>query len=110
MKSTSIVFFIVLFQCMACTAVFANSNKSMTETVKQAPALCLITETPEQGFQLAIFLARKAVKATQPNKEILFQLREVYSKNADSLIAASQVVAIHFQTIAAANNYWRDKK
>ena len=24
-----------------------------------------------------------------------------------SLIAASQVVAIEFQTIAAANNYWR---
>jgi hypothetical protein len=27
--------------------------------------------------------------------------------NPDSLIAASQVVAIEFQTIAAANNYWR---
>jgi len=26
------------------------------------------------------------------------------------LIAVSQVVAIHFQTVAAANNYWRDKK
>ena len=25
----------------------------------------------------------------------------------DSLIACSQVVAIEFQTIAAANNYWR---
>ncbi|MRR53449.1 MAG: peroxidase [Deltaproteobacteria bacterium] len=77
---------------------------------KQAPALSLITETPEQGFQLAIALSRKAVKATQHNKEILVKLRDVYSKNADSLIAVSQVVAIHFQTVAAANNYWRDRK
>ena len=77
---------------------------------KQTPSLSLITETPEQGFQLAIALSRKAVKATQPSKEILVKLRDVYSKNADSLIAVSQVVAIHFQTVAAANNYWRDKK
>ncbi len=110
MKCTSIFVAVVLFHCLACTAVFADSSKSMTEAVKQVPALSLITETPEQGFQLAIALSRKAVKATQPNKEILVKLRDVYSKNADSLIAVSQVVAIHFQTVAAANNYWRDKK
>jgi len=110
MKCTSIFVVIVLFHCLACTAVFADSNKSMTEAVKQVPALSLITDTPEQGFQLAIALSRKAVKATQPNKEILVKLRDVYSKNADSLIAVSHVVAIHFQTVAAANNYWRDKK
>ena len=33
--------------------------------------------------------------------------RPVYSTSPDSLIAASQVVAIEFQTIAAANHYWR---
>jgi len=110
MKYTSIFVVVVLFHCMVISSVYADSNKSMTEMAKQAPALSLITETPEQGFQLAISLARKAVKATQSNKEILVKLREVYSKDADSLIAASQVVAIHFQTIAAANNYWRDKK
>jgi len=110
MKCISIFILIVLFHCMSGTAVFADSNKSMTEAVKAAPALSLITETPEQGFQLAIALSRKAVKATQQNKEILVKLREVYSKDANSLIAVSQVVAIHFQTIAAANNYWRDKK
>lgn len=110
MKCTSIFVVVVLFCCMSVTSVSADSNKSMNEMAKQAPALSLITETPEQGFQLAIALSRKAVKATQPNKEILVKLRDVYSKNADSLIAVSQVVAIHFQTIAAANNYWRDKK
>ena len=33
--------------------------------------------------------------------------RPVYANNPDSLTLASQVVAIHFQTIAAANNYWQ---
>ena len=67
----------------------------------------LITETPEEGFQVAIHLARKGVTTTQPNKEVLFMLRDVYSKDPDALIASSQVIAIHFQTVAAANNYWR---
>ncbi|HQO63236.1 MAG TPA: hexameric tyrosine-coordinated heme protein, partial [Syntrophorhabdus sp.] len=62
---------------------------------------------PQAGFELAITLSRRGVKYTQPNAEVLQKLRPVYSNNADSLIAASQVVAINFQTIAAANNYWR---
>lgn len=44
---------------------------------------------------------------TQPSEDIRKGLRPTYSNNADSLTAASQVIAIHFQTIAAANNYWR---
>lgn len=67
----------------------------------------LITETPQAGFELAITLSRRGVKYTQPNTEVLQKLRQVYSNNPDSLIAASQVVAINFQTIAAANNYWK---
>ena len=67
----------------------------------------LITDTPQAGFELAITMSRRAVKYTQPDAAIREKLRPVYSNNADSLIAASQVVAINFQTIAAANNYWR---
>lgn len=70
--------------------------------------LSLITDTPEKGFQLAIQLARKGVTSTQPNKEVLFMLRDVYTKDPDALIASSQVIAIHYQTVAAANNYWRE--
>ncbi|PAK63170.1 hypothetical protein B9K00_12780, partial [Staphylococcus caprae] len=33
--------------------------------------------------------------------------RPEYAVDPDSLTAAAQVVAIEFQTIAAANNYWR---
>ncbi len=67
----------------------------------------LITETPEKGFDLAIKLSRIAVKKTQPDDAVRLSLREVYEKDADALIASSQVVAINFQTVAAANGYWR---
>ena len=66
----------------------------------------LKTDTPQEGFELAITLARKGVAYTQPSAEVRDSLRSSYSTNADSLTAASQVVAIHFQTVAAANNYW----
>ncbi|HRJ40421.1 MAG: hypothetical protein KJZ86_19665 [Caldilineaceae bacterium] len=67
----------------------------------------LQTETPQAGFELAITLSRRGVKYTQPDVEVLKRLRPDYAESADSLTAASQVVAINFQTIAAANNYWR---
>ena len=47
------------------------------------------------------------MKYTQPDPEMLKKLRPVYAESADSLTAASQVIAINFQTVAAANNYWR---
>ncbi len=77
---------------------------------REQEELTLITETPEEGYQLAIKLARKGVTEIQTDRETLFALREVYSRNPDSLIRASHVIAVHFQTIAAANNYWRDKE
>ncbi|PVH28861.1 peroxidase [Pararhodobacter oceanensis] len=67
----------------------------------------LITETPEAGYELAVKLSRLAVKLTQPDAEMREQLRPDYAEDADSLIAVSQVVATHFATVAAANNYWR---
>lgn len=67
----------------------------------------LITETPEEGYNLAVTLARKAVGMIQPDPEVKKRLRPIYAENADSLTLASQVVAINFQTVAAANNYWK---
>lgn len=37
---------------------------------------------------------------------ILKKLRSEYANNADSLMIASQVIAINFQTVAAVNGYW----
>jgi hypothetical protein len=67
----------------------------------------LITATPQEGFELALTLSRRGVKYTQTDPEVLKKLRADYANSADGLTAASQVVAINFQTIAAANNYWR---
>lgn len=66
----------------------------------------LVTNGPEAGFELAIKLSRLGVKRTQPDMATLKRLRPDYATNADSLIASSQVIAIQFQTIAAANEYW----
>ena len=67
----------------------------------------LKTATPQEGYELAIKMARMGVKYTQPSAEVRDKLRPQYGENADSLIASSQVVATNFQTVAAANNYWR---
>ncbi len=68
----------------------------------------LITETPEEGFDLAIKLSRMAVKKTQPDDDARGKLRPDYANNADSLTMVSGVVATNFNTVAQANGYWRD--
>lgn len=67
----------------------------------------LKTATPEDGFNLAVKMSRIGVKVTQPDAAVRERLRPEYAENADSLTAASQVIAINFQTVAAANDYWR---
>ena len=67
----------------------------------------LQTNTPQEGFELAIKLSRMGVKSTQPDMEVLKKLRPEYANSATGLTAASQVIAIHYQTIAAANDYWK---
>ena len=67
----------------------------------------LITDTPQDGYELAITLSRKGVGYIQPDPEVKKRLRDEYANNADSLTFASQVIAINFQTVAAANNYWK---
>ncbi|SCW80655.1 Hexameric tyrosine-coordinated heme protein (HTHP) [Sphingobium faniae] len=68
----------------------------------------LITKTPQEGFELATKLARLGVKLTQPSAEVRDKLRPEYDHDAAQLIASSQVIATHFQTVAAANKYWRN--
>ncbi len=71
------------------------------------PGGTLITTTAEEGRALAFTMARHSIHNIQPDLDVLKGGRPTYSTSPDSLIAASQVVAIEFQTIAAANNYWR---
>ena len=66
----------------------------------------LKTPDAQAGYELAIKLSRMGVKYTQPDDEIRGKLRPIYGNDADSLIASSHVIAVNFQTVAAANNYW----
>ena len=68
----------------------------------------LLTDTPEEGFDLAVSMARKAVTTTQTDIETLHKLRPDYAHDPGSLIDVSGVVAAYFATVAAANDYWRD--
>lgn len=79
----------------------------MPETTQLIPNNSLLTETPEEGRQLAIKMARLVIKATQPDASVREKLRPVYAEDPSMLIAIGQTVAIEFATIAAANNYWK---
>jgi len=87
----------------AARSLFQQELSAMADTWLST----LITDTPQAGFELAITLSRRGVKYTQPDTAVLKKLRPEYAEDAEALTAASQVIAINFQTIAAANNYWR---
>ena len=67
----------------------------------------LITKTPAEGRELAIMIARKTIASIQTDASIRDKLRSDYDEDTAKLMQASQIVAIEFQTIAAANNYWK---
>jgi nucleoside diphosphate kinase len=68
----------------------------------------LITKTPVEGRELAIKIARKTIAAIQPDPEVRQNLRPDYAEDSAKLMQAGHIVAVEFQTIAAANNYWRE--
>jgi hypothetical protein len=68
----------------------------------------LMTATPKNGLALPIMLSGLAVKAAQPNIDTVKYLGPDYANNADSLVAVSHVVAVHFSTIAQTNQYWTE--
>jgi membrane-bound lytic murein transglycosylase B len=78
------------------------------ETATESWLPSLLTETPEEGFELAVLMARKAVMTTPTDTEILHALRPNYGRDPQSLIDVSGVVATYFATVAAASDYWRD--
>ena len=70
----------------------------------------LLTKTPQEGRALAIMMARKTIGAIQTDPEKRKQMRPKYADDTAQLISSAQVVAIEFQTIAQANNFWRNEK
>ena len=66
----------------------------------------LITDTPEEGYELAMTISRKAIAMIQTDEEVRKKLRPAYSEDVEQLLRSAEIVALNFQTIAAANNYW----
>ncbi len=73
------------------------------------PGNTLLTTNPEDGRALAITLARHTIHAMQRDLDVLKAGRPQYANDALGLIAAGHVVAVEFATIAAANDYWRNR-
>ena len=101
--------------CLAALAAApAIAQDTLQESVEESPAAeeswlpTLLTDTPAEGFDLAISMARKAVTTTQTDTEILHALRPNYAHDPQTLIDVSGVVADYFATVAAANDYWRE--
>jgi len=67
----------------------------------------LLTATPQEGRELAIKMARKTIAAIQTDPDTRKKLRNDYATDTLQLIQSANVVAIEFQTIAKANNYWK---
>lgn len=93
---------------LAAAALWPDPAVARSSATQDEGSMSLVTATPDEGFALAITLARKAVTETQPDTEVLHATRPAYAHDPEALIAASHVVAVHFQTVAAANDYWRD--
>lgn len=98
---------------IAQTAAETPPSDAPEMVAAEAPALevwleTLQTDTPQQGFDLAVSMARRAVKTTQPDTDVLKAQRPAYAGSADSLIDVSGVAAAWFATVAAANDYWRE--
>jgi len=70
----------------------------------------LITATPQEGRELAVKMARKSVAAIQTDPEVRKKLRNDYAADTAQLIASAQVIALEFQTVARANNYWKQQE
>lgn len=88
---------------------YSQDHTAKTSTAKQGEIWLesLQTDTPQEGRELAIKMARKSIAAVQTDPEVRKKLRKDYAEDTSQLIDIASVIALEFQTIAAANNYWR---
>jgi len=65
-------------------AAILVSAPAVAQEAQESWLPSLITETPEQGFDLAVSMARKAVTTTQTDVETLHKLRPAYAHDPNS--------------------------
>ncbi|ABV91974.1 hypothetical protein Dshi_0225 [Dinoroseobacter shibae DFL 12 = DSM 16493] len=96
----------ILVSALLALALLAPPSLAQDSGDSWLPSL--LTETPAQGFDLAVTMARKGVTTTQGDKEVLFAVRPNYARDPQSLIDVSGVIAMYFATIAEANDHWEN--
>jgi hypothetical protein len=67
----------------------------------------LNTSTPQEGFELAVKLSRLALMVAQSYGKDNQRASPIQQDCDSQLIGAAHVIALNFQTIAAANDWWR---
>ncbi|WP_201296984.1 MULTISPECIES: hexameric tyrosine-coordinated heme protein [Halomonadaceae] len=105
-RYASIAIVSLLGLLMGAAVLSADEHEGQAASDSWLPSL--MTETPREGFALAVKLSQKGVATTQTDAEVRKELRPEYAADPNSLIAISHVIATHFQTVAAANDYWRE--
>ena len=65
------------------------------------------TDSPQEGIELAVKLSRLGMMLSQSSNHSDKESRATKNLSPALLIAAAHVIALNFQTIAAANNWWR---
>lgn len=93
---------------LSSVVIALSGHPAVTQEDEGSWLPSLLTDTPAQGFDLAVSMAREAVTTTQTDTDVLFALRPNYSRDPQSLIDVSGVVARYFAIVAEANEYWRD--
>jgi hypothetical protein len=67
----------------------------------------LNTNTPQEGFELAVKLSRLAVMVAQSYGEDSQRTSPMQRDGDSQLIGAAHVIALNFQTFAAQHDWWR---
>ncbi len=67
----------------------------------------LKTDTPQDGLELAVKLSDLGFMVSQRSEDNRPTQRTTHKYTQGQLIAAAHVIALNFQTVAAANDWWR---
>jgi hexameric tyrosine-coordinated heme protein (HTHP) len=68
----------------------------------------LETRSPQEGIELAVKLSRLGMMLSQSSNDMRKESRAAQKSSRAQCIAAAHVIALNFQTIAAANDWWRN--
>jgi Hexameric tyrosine-coordinated heme protein (HTHP) len=69
----------------------------------------LKTDTPQAGIELAVKLSDLGFMLFESSEDRRELLRTTDKYTRTQLIAAAHVIALNFQTVAAANDWWRHR-